>query len=112
MPEDNVFVPIAQDSILPQIPIGRHHPVPRTGIEDDDRRTLHTNKFYANAFLGGQSHPIWTQPYSMWWGKGDTNDGQFPTWGMNVGHIEDGDLAIAEGDPAPVSLPFTTYSQP
>jgi endo-1,3(4)-beta-glucanase len=101
IPEDNIFVPIAQDNILPQIPIGRHHPVPRTGIEDEDR-PLHTNKFYANAFLGGQDHPVWTQPYSIWWGKGNCN-GQFPTWGMIVGHVEEGDLNIADGDPAPVS---------
>jgi len=107
IPEDNIFVPIAQDSILSQIPIGMHHPVPRTGIEEKDR-PLHTNKFYANTFLGGQGHPIWTQPYSIWWGKG-SSEGQFPTRGMSVGHVEEGDLIIADGDPAPVRLSYASY---
>ncbi|KAF2800174.1 glycoside hydrolase family 81 protein [Melanomma pulvis-pyrius CBS 109.77] len=100
IPEDNIFVPIEQDNILPQIPIGRHHPVPKKGIEDDDKRTLQTNKFYANAFLGEQNQPVWTHPYSIWWGKGDGLNGQFPTWGMNIAHIEAGDVSFGEGDPA------------
>ncbi|KAF2744667.1 glycoside hydrolase family 81 protein [Sporormia fimetaria CBS 119925] len=98
--EDNIFVPIQQDNILPQIPIGRHHPVPRTGIEDDEDRTLQTNKFYANAFLGNQDQPIWTHPYSLWWSRGQTQGGQYPTWGMSFGHIEAEQVAMPEGNPA------------
>ncbi|KAF2706273.1 glycoside hydrolase family 81 protein [Pleomassaria siparia CBS 279.74] len=99
IPEGNIFVPIQQDNILPQIPIGTTHPVARKGIEDDDKRTLHTNKFYANSFLGGQDQPIWTHPYFIWWGKGSDENGQFPTWGMNIAHDEEGDRIIADGDP-------------
>ncbi|KAL6703655.1 endo-1,3-beta glucanase [Coniothyrium glycines] len=98
LPPDNIFVPIQQDSILPQIPIGRHHPVPLTGIEDDDDRTLHTNKFYANSFLGGQDQPIWTHPYMMWWGKGAQEGDVLPTWGMNVAHVHDEDVVFRRGD--------------
>lgn len=101
-PEDNVFVPIQGDNILPQIPIGRHHPVPRKGIEDDEDTTLHTNKFYANAFLGNQDQPIWTQPYSLWWGKGLTQQGQFPTWGMNIGHVEEDEVVMPPENPPQV----------
>ncbi|KAF2689955.1 glycoside hydrolase family 81 protein [Lentithecium fluviatile CBS 122367] len=100
IPADNIFVPIQADNILPQIPIGQHHSVPRKGIEDDEYRTLHTNKFYANAFLGEQNQPIWTHPYSLWWGKGGREPGYFATWGMNVGHAELEDLAYGEGNPA------------
>ncbi|KAJ8109157.1 hypothetical protein OPT61_g7667 [Boeremia exigua] len=99
IPPDNIFVPIQADEILPQIPISNHHPVPRTGIEDSDTRTLHTNSFYANAFLGGQNQPIWTHPYSLWWGKGVQEQGTLQTWGINVGHVEEADLQYGPGEP-------------
>ncbi|KAH8722637.1 endo-1,3(4)-beta-glucanase 1 precursor [Phaeosphaeriaceae sp. PMI808] len=96
IPPDNIFVTIQEDNILPQIPIGRHHPVLRKGIEDDDNRTLNTNKFYANAFLGEQDQPIWTQPYSVWWGKGREEIGLMKTWGVCVSHIDEGDLELSK----------------
>ncbi|OAL53731.1 endo-1,3(4)-beta-glucanase 1 precursor [Pyrenochaeta sp. DS3sAY3a] len=101
-PPDNIFVPIQQDNILAQIPIGRNHPVPRKGVEDDDNRTMHTNKFYANAFLGNQNMPVWTHPYSIWWGKGWQEPGLLQTVGMNVVHSEEEDLVYGDGDPANV----------
>ncbi|KAG9189142.1 endo-1,3(4)-beta-glucanase [Alternaria panax] len=100
IPPDNIFTPIQQDDILPQIPIGRHHPVPRTGVEDDDKTTLHTNSFYANAFLGQQDQPVWTHPYSIWWGKWKLDAGMVQTWGMCISHIEEKDLVFEPGDPA------------
>jgi endo-1,3(4)-beta-glucanase len=100
IPPDNIFTPIQQDDILPQIPIGRHHPVPRTGVEDDDRTTMHTNSFYVNAFLGQQNQPIWTHPYSIWWGKGTLDVGMVQTWGMCISHTEEKDLVFEPGDPA------------
>ncbi|KAH6632996.1 endo-1,3(4)-beta-glucanase 1 precursor [Boeremia exigua] len=102
IPPDNIFVPIQPDAILPQIPIGDHHPVPRTGIEDPHSRTLHTNGFYANAFLGGQNQPVWTHPYSVWWGKGAQDVGVLQTWGMNVGCVEEGDVEYGPGEPPKV----------
>ena len=112
IPEDNIFVPIAQDNILPQIPIGQHHPVPRLGIEDDDKHTFHTNKFYANSFLGDQTQPVWTQPYSIWWGRGNIKNepGQWPTWGMNIAYIEADDVVISEGDPPKVNYDESYHS--
>ncbi len=103
-PPGNIFVPIQQDDILPQIPIGRHHPVPKKGVEDDDEQTMHTNKFYANAFLGQQNAPIWTHPYSIWWGKGWAKGSLLQTYGMKVTHIEESDLAYGEGDPTRVGF--------
>jgi endo-1,3(4)-beta-glucanase len=102
VPTDNIFIPIQTDIILPQIPIGEQHPVPRKGIEDDEYRTLHTNKFYANAFLGEQNQPVWTHPYVLWWGKGGKGFGGFASWGMNVGHCEEGDVEYGDGVPAKV----------
>ncbi|KAF1969517.1 endo-1,3(4)-beta-glucanase 1 precursor [Bimuria novae-zelandiae CBS 107.79] len=101
IPSDNIFVPIQQDDILGQIPIHVKHPLPRTGIEDSADKPIQTNKFYANAFLGKQDQPIWTQPYFLWWGRGGSNPdpNQFATWGMNVGHVESGDLLFGPGDP-------------
>jgi endo-1,3(4)-beta-glucanase len=104
IPPDNIFVPIQEDTILPQIPISCHHPVPRKGIEDDDKRTLNTNKFYANAFLGKQNEPIWTHPYSVWWGKGWSGPGILRNWGMCISHIEERDLVYGEGNPTDVRM--------
>jgi endo-1,3(4)-beta-glucanase len=106
IPPDNLFTPIQQDDILPQVPIGRHHPVPLTGIEDDDLRTLHTNSFYANAFLGRQTHPIWTHPYSIWWAKGSMEAGVLQTYGMCVNHVEEMDVVFEPGHPAKVGWSY------
>lgn len=100
---DNIFVPIQADGILPQIPIGQQHPVPHTGIEDDDTRMLYANNFYANTFLGEQNQPVWTHPYALWWGKGRREGDQFATWGMNVGHVELEDFVAGEGPVEPAS---------
>lgn len=100
IPPDNIFTRIQEDNILPQIPIGRHHPVPRTGVEDDDKRTMNTNKFYANVFLGKQNRPVWTQPYAVWWGKGRDEPEMAKTVGICVSHAEESDIVYGEGDPA------------
>ncbi|KAF2110570.1 endo-1,3(4)-beta-glucanase 1 precursor [Lophiotrema nucula] len=101
-PTNNIFTPIDSDNILPQFPINLQHPLPRTSIEDDKDATIETNKFYANAFLNNQDQPIWTHPYHIWWGKGAGKAGTetYPTWGMNIANIEEGDLQYGPGDPA------------
>ena len=104
VPPDDIFTPIQKDDILGQIPIGRHHTVPLTGIEDDDLRTFQTNGFYANTFLGKQNQPVWTHPYSIWWGKGWVDAGLLQTFGMCVSHIEESDLVYEPGHPAKVCL--------
>ena len=103
IPSDNIFVPIQPDNILSQIPIRNNHPVPRTGIRDEGKHTIHTNKFYANAFLSKQNEAIWTHPYSLFWGKDHEGDGVVKTWGMCVSHVEESELAFGPGDPTSVS---------
>lgn len=76
--------------------------MPRKGIEDNEYAKLHTNSFYANAFLGEQNQPIWTHPYVLWWGKGGKEVGSFSTWGMNVGHSPIEDVVYGAGEPAKV----------
>ncbi|XP_014558507.1 glycoside hydrolase family 81 protein [Bipolaris victoriae FI3] len=51
------------------IPSRNDHPVRKQFIEDGDVPTQ-TNKFHANFFLGTQSFPVWTHPYSLCWAKG------------------------------------------
>ncbi|CAI6325853.1 unnamed protein product [Periconia digitata] len=102
---DNIFTPIQADDILSQIPISARHPVPRKGIEDDDDmvQVMHTNSFYANAFLGEQNRPIWTHPYVLWWGDrkgGIEAEGFIDSMGMCVGHTAVGDFEYGEGTPA------------
>jgi endo-1,3(4)-beta-glucanase len=104
VPPDNIFTPIQADNILPQFPIGKHHPVERKGIEDDEDHMTHTNKFYANIFLGNQGHPIWTHPYSIWWGRGDDSRGQFKTYGLNIAHAEKSDVEFGAGHPVKVRV--------
>jgi endo-1,3(4)-beta-glucanase len=77
--------------------------VPRKGVEDDDQRTMNTNKFYANAFLGEQDKAIWTHPYSLWWGKGMEEPGKMKTMGLCISHLEESDLEYGPGDPTNVS---------
>lgn len=102
---ENIFTPIQLDNVLDQVPLTTNHPVPRKGIEDDERHTLHTNSFYANSFLGDQNRPIWTHPYVLWWGDrkgGWLDEGEIGSMGMCVGHTEAGDFKFGEGTPAKV----------
>jgi endo-1,3(4)-beta-glucanase len=60
------------------------HPVPRLGIQAQNT-PLSTNKFYANFFLGSQTAPTWTHPYSLAWSKGAGTSG---SWGMSIAHMD------------------------
>ena len=86
---NNIFRPIATDAPPPQIESRSDHPVPRLGIQQQEDK-LETNKFYANFFLGDQTSPTWTHPYSLSWSKGS---GQTDSWGIAVSHIERSQLA-------------------
>lgn len=83
----NVFVPIATDAPPKQIQSRDDHPVKKLGIVDNDV-PIETNKFYANFFLGSQTNPVWTHPYTLAWAKGHGN-----SYGMSVTHIERSQLA-------------------
>lgn len=57
---------------------------------------MHTNKFYANFFLGGQHQGAWTHPYSVSWSSGG---GNAKGWGLAVSHIERNQLAYGPSNP-------------
>lgn len=63
--------------------------MPRLGIQGQQQK-IETNKFYANFFLGDQTNPTWTHPYSLSWSKGG---GQSGSWGLAISHIERDQLA-------------------
>ncbi|KAK7420269.1 endo-1,3-beta glucanase [Neonectria magnoliae] len=60
------------------------HPVPRLGITKTG--PLQTNKFYSNFFLGDQTSPTFTFPYSVSWLAGQ---GPSASWGLAISHIEE-----------------------
>jgi endo-1,3(4)-beta-glucanase len=107
----NVFVPIATNAPPPQVSSRSDHPVPTLGIVNQTG-PIETNKFYANMFLGSQSHGAWTHPYSMWWSKGAGNP---PTWGMSISHVERKQITYGPGSPAeyfvaPIGIQSITMS--
>lgn len=60
-----------------------NHPVPRKGISK--KGPLQTNKFYTNLFMGNQTSPVFTFPYSLAWARGT---GPAASWGMAISHID------------------------
>ncbi|PSK42735.1 hypothetical protein B9Z65_5657 [Elsinoe australis] len=92
----NLFAPMASGAPPSQISQRSDHPVARLGIKSQSQK-LSTNKFYANFFLGNQNQPTWTHPYSVAWAKGV---GVAKSWGLSISHIERGQLAYGDGDPA------------
>lgn len=84
---------MATENPLPQIPSRDDHPVKKLNIIDEVV-PIETNKFYANFFLGTQSQPVWTHPYSLQWAKGRGD-----TWGMAVAHVERNQFAFDDKSP-------------
>ncbi|KAH9864664.1 hypothetical protein J1614_010599 [Plenodomus biglobosus] len=66
---DNIFQPIATVGPASSLPFRSDHIVKKQNIVDGNV-PIQTNKFYANFFLGSQSFPVWTHPYSLTWAKG------------------------------------------
>jgi len=83
---------MAADAPPSQIPVRNDHPQKPNNIFNKDR-PIETNKFYANLFLGTQTNPVWTHPYSLAWAKGRGN-----TWGLAVTHVERNQFAWGPGD--------------
>ncbi len=75
--------PIATGPPPPQITQRKDHPAPRLGVTSTS--PIQTNKFYANFFLGSQTCPTLTHPYSLSWAKGR---GVAGSWGIAISHIE------------------------
>lgn len=80
----NIFA-ASIDTRAPQAMFGRRadHPVPRKGVTQSG--PLQTNKFYSNLFLGDQTNPVFTFPYSLAWSAGK---GPAASWGMAISHID------------------------
>lgn len=95
MASSNIFQPVDTDAPPSVIGSRPDHPVPRLGIQPQSS-PLSTNKFYANFFLGSQTAPAWTHPYSLAWAKGG---GSSQSWGMSVSHI-DANQRVFGPDPA------------
>ncbi|CBX94313.1 hypothetical protein LEMA_P122920.1 [Plenodomus lingam JN3] len=66
---DNIFQPVATTGPAASLPFRSDHIVKKQNIVDENV-PIQTNKFYANFFLGSQSFPVWTHPYSLTWAKG------------------------------------------
>ena len=85
-PAANIFaVPIGTDGPPSMISRRSDHPVPRTGLVRSSSGPIHTNKFYANLFLGERKAPVYTLPYAISWARGT---GATASWGMAVSHVE------------------------
>lgn len=84
----DIFQPIATGAPPAQITARSDFPVPELGIQPQSG-ALETNKFYANFFLGGQTSPTWTHPYSVAWTNGTAS-----SWGLGISHIERSQLAF------------------
>ncbi|KAF2203883.1 glycoside hydrolase [Delitschia confertaspora ATCC 74209] len=107
---DNVFVPMATDAPPAVITVRDDHPLKPLNLKNKDNKPIETNKFYANLFLGTQTQPVWTHPYSLAWSKGKSN-----SYGLAVAHIERSQLAWADGNPpqyfiGPVGLQHVVFS--
>lgn len=85
MTSSDIFAePISTAAAPANIQARDDHPVPRKGITPDGR-PLHTNKFYSNFFLGNQSAPTYTFPYSVFWSAGQGPTGSH---GLAVSHTD------------------------
>lgn len=96
MQTSNIFQPLSTNPPPSVIPARPDHPVPRTGITAQ-KAPISTNKFYANFFLGSQTAPAWTHPYSLAWSKGG---GTSKSWGLSIAHVEDGQRIFGPASPA------------
>lgn len=80
----NIFdVPISQAGPPSNIQRRSDHPVPRKEVRKSG--PVQTNKFYSNFFLGDQTGPAYTFPYSLAWSKGK---GPAASWGIAISHTE------------------------
>lgn len=77
--------PIGTDAPPSQIPQRDDHPVERLGLTKDG--PLQTNKFYSSFFLGNQTDPIYTFPYTMTWTRGG---GAAQSYGIAISHTDEG----------------------
>ncbi|KAH8668109.1 glycoside hydrolase family 81 protein [Tricladium varicosporioides] len=102
---ENIFQPIDTAPPPEQIGTRSDHPVPRLNIMDQNS-PISTNKFYSNFFLGSQTAPAWTHPYSLAWSKGEGNT---KSWGMVITHLDDNQKVFG---PDPAANPVQYFANP
>lgn len=83
--------PISNKAPPSSIQLRHDHPVPRKGV--NAKPPLQTNKFYSNFFLGDQSAPSFTFPYSVAWAGGK---GASTSWGLACSHIDERQRVFGE----------------
>lgn len=84
MASSDIFAdPIATSALPDRIQVRDDHPVPRKGITSGF--PLQTNKFFSNFFLGDQTAPTYTFPYTVSWAAGRDPSGSY---GIAVSHID------------------------
>lgn len=80
----NIFdVAISKNGPPSMIKRRSDHPVPRKEVRKSG--PVQTNKFFSSFFLGDQTGPAYTFPYSLAWSKGK---GPAASWGIAISHIE------------------------
>ncbi|KAI5302783.1 hypothetical protein KEM56_000360, partial [Ascosphaera pollenicola] len=94
MAGQDIFMPISYDGPPASIPVNPNHPLKKQHIthtydEQVDNGTTPTNKFFANMFLGTQTMPVFTHPYSLVFTKGSHD-----VVGIGVSHIDRGLLTL------------------
>lgn len=80
---DIFAVPVATSAPPSSIVRRTDHPAPRLGVRKSG--PIQTNKFYSNFFLGDQTGPTYTFPYSIAWSRGQ---GPAASWGIAISHTE------------------------
>ncbi|OLL22613.1 putative endo-1,3(4)-beta-glucanase 2 [Neolecta irregularis DAH-3] len=90
----DIFLPIAINNSLPQIPHQENFIKPRGLDGSQCHLPIQTNKFYGNLLSTNQSTPIWTNPYSLWWHPG--GNGTAP--GVDVAHIDENQKVFGKGN--------------
>lgn len=84
MASSDIFAdPIATAAPPDRIQVKEDHPVPRKGITSGF--PLQTNKFFSNFFLGDQTAPTYTFPYTVSWAAGRDPSGSY---GLAISHID------------------------
>lgn len=83
-PGGNIFdYPVGTQPPPRTIPTTNKHPANKLGVKG--LGPAHTNKFYANFFLGNQGAPNYCVPYSLSWAKGL---GAAMSWGLAISHTD------------------------
>ncbi|KAH8700490.1 endo-1,3-beta-glucanase Engl1 [Talaromyces proteolyticus] len=104
----DVFETVSLDAVPSNIPTKNDHPVPQLGIVNTTS-PVETNKFYANFFLGNQTTPSFTHPYSLSWAKGS---GAAESWGMAISHTDMNQLVYGNSSQSIPGNPVEYYLNP